>query len=282
MGPKRENFYEQDPFSPLSYVYAGVTLIHQEQSPYQKIAVLEHPFFGRMLALNDVVQFTERDEFFYHEMLVHVPLHAHPSPRRVLVVGGGDGGSLREVLKHPEVREAWVAELDRQAVEVSRRFFPGQAAGFADPRSSLHFGDGAEFVKGNVGPFDVVLVDSTDPVGRARRLFTLAFFRRVFRALGPQGILVAQTESLHFHLPFVRAVQERLRRVFPVVDLYTQALATYAGSWWSFSIASKDLNPRVPRGRPAIPARYYSREVHRRAFLPRALYRRLMAGQLPW
>lgn len=270
-------FREQDPFSPITYLYPGAQLLHVETTPWQKITVLEHPYFGRMLALNDVVQLTERDEHFYHEMLVHVALHAHPQPRDVLIIGGGDGGSLRQLLKHRTVRQATVVEIDQRVIAVAKRFFPSLASAFDEPRATIIQGDGAQFLGTQERAFDVILVDSTDPVGPAERLFSQEFFSRAAIALKDDGLLATQTESLHFHLDFVLEVQRRLRESFPIVDLYTQPIATYAGNWWSFSIASKRYDPRVPRRKVTIPTQYYSPAVHRWAFLPRGVYASLIA-----
>ncbi len=276
------DFQERDPFSPIVYSYPGTTLLHQERTTYQEIAVLHHPHFGRMLALDGVIQLTERDEFFYHEMLVHPALHVHPAPRQVLIIGGGDGGSLREVLKHPDVQAVTLVEIDGGVIEVSRRFFPGLSQGFADPRVKVLLDDGAKVVRDSPVRYDVAIVDSTDPVGAAEILFSSEFYGAVGNALTPQGILVTQSESLFFHLSFVAEVQRRLRQHFPIADCYTQPLATYAGNWWTFSIASKTHALRTPRRAQKVPTRYYSPEVHRKAFLPRSLYRRLVAGKLDW
>ena len=278
----RPVFREQDPFAPLQYSYPDARELHREHSPYQRIQVLEHPFFGRMLALDGVVQLTERDEFFYHEMLVHVPMAVHPSPRRALIVGGGDGGSLREVLKHREVESVTLAEIDPQVIEVAKRFFPAMTQGFDDPRAQVAAVDGAALLRQHRDAFDVIIVDAPDPVGHARTLFAADTFQAASEALTPEGVFAAQTESLHFHRDFVRQTQLHLGGVFPVTDLYTQALATYAGNWWTFSIATKGPDPRRPRRMAHVPTRYYSTEVHRRAFLPRRLRQRLLKGRLPW
>ena len=276
------DFREKDPFSPIVYSYPGTTLLHQERTHYQEIAVLEHPHFGRMLALDGVIQLTERDEFFYHEMLVHPALYIHPSPRQMLIIGGGDGGSLREALKHPEVQAVTLVEIDRGVIDVSKRFFPGLSQGFADPRAKVLFDDGARVVQHPPAQYDVVIVDSTDPVGAATSLISDEFYGAVANALTPQGIFVTQSESLLFHTEFVADIQRRLRRHFPIVDCYAQPLATYAGNWWTFSIASKAHALRTPRRAQQVPTRYYSRDVHRKAFLSRGLYQRLVGGKLGW
>lgn len=275
------DFRECDPYSPIVYTYPRVTMLHRERTPYQELEVFQHAHFGRVLALDGVVQLTERDEFLYHEMLVQPALHVHPRPREVLILGGGDGGSLRETLKHPEVRRVTVVELDERVVAVSKRFLPALSAGFADPRARVVLADAAAFLERPPVRYDVIIVDSTDPVGPAQKLFTPDFYRLAGRALARDGVFVAQTESLLFHAHLVADVQRALRDIFPIVDCYAQPLATYAGNWWTFSIASRVHSPRRPRA-TAVPTRYYSREVHRHAFLPRALYRRLLAGTLEW
>jgi spermidine synthase len=274
-------FREHDPFAPIVYSYPGVTLLHEERSPFQAISVLEHPRFGKILTLDGVVQLTEWDEFFYHEMLVHPAMHAHPDPKEVLIIGGGDGGSLREALKHSSVERVTMAEIDERVVEVSKRFFPTLNVGFSHPKANVVHTDGVKLVEEAAPTYDIIIIDSTDPVGPAEGLFASSFYQAAYGALKPGGILVAQTESLLFHSSIVQDVQQRLRDI-PIVDCYTQALATYAGNWWTFSIASKSHDPRRPQAGKRIKARYYSAQVHRKAFLTRALYQRLLNGTLGW
>lgn len=274
-------FLEREPASHVSYAYEVVRVLHRERSPLQEILVFENPWFGRVLALDGIVQLTERDEFVYHEMLAQVPLHAHPRPRRVAIIGGGDGGTLREVLKHPEVERAVLVEMDEAVVRVSRRFFPGLSAGFDDPRARIVIQEGSQFLRETDERFDLILVDSTDPIGPAEGLFTEEFFRTAAERL-EEGMLVAQTESLYFHWRFTARVQRRLRRVFPRVDLYTVPLSTYPGNWWSFSVASQLHDPQRPLRPCRVPVRFYRPELHRRCFLPPSLYQDLLAERLPW
>lgn len=275
-------FREQDPFSPIVYSYDVQEVLYSSKTKYQEIAVLRSAHFGKMLVLDNVVQLTERDEHFYHEMLAQVPLHAHPAPADVLIVGGGDGGALREVLKHNVVKRVVLAEIDPEVIEVSRRFFPTLSAGFADPRVSVKTKDGAELVARTKGDFDLIIVDCTDPIGAATSLSTDQFFTDAFSALKTDGVYVAQTESLHFHRDFVRDVQQRLAQVFPIVDLYAAPLATYAGNWWTFSIASKKHDPRAKARRCEVPTRYYAADVHTQAFLPPSLLQKLREGNMNW
>lgn len=271
-------FHETDPFAPIKYRYEFDKVLCQHRTKYQELLIFRNPFFGRVLALDGVVQLTERDEYFYHEMLSHVPLHAHPHPVDILVIGGGDGGTVREVVKHQIVREVLLVELDREVIAASTKYLPALSCGFADPRVEVVEADGSEFISRTRRKFDLIIIDSTDPVGPAASLFTSQFLSRCFSTLKPDGILVAQTESLHFHRDFVRDVQRRLAGIFNIADLYSVPLATYAGNWWTFSIASKVHNPRKLSRKHSVPTKYYAADVHRHAFLPRSLYRKLMAG----
>lgn len=271
-------FQENDPFSPIHYSYEMDTVLCRHDGPFGEVAVAEHKFFGRVLILDGVVQLTERDEHYYHEMLVHVPLHLHPQPENVLIIGGGDGGTLREVLKHAEVKRAVLAEIDLSVIETSKRFLPTLSTGFSDPRVEIRIGDGAEYVAESRDAFDVILVDCTDPVGPATSLVTEEFFTNASKALKAEGLLVAQTESLHFHLDFIKETQRKLRASFRYADLYAVSLATYAGNWWTFSLGSKSLDPRSVARSPRIETKYYAEDVHRNAFLPLSVKKKMVGA----
>lgn len=278
--PKR--FIETAPFVPIEYSYEVDKVLYRGESEFQKIMVFENPYFGKMLILDGIVQLTERDEFFYHEMLTHVAMHAHPNPRKVIVIGGGDGGTVREVLKHRTVTNVYFIEIDRKVIEISKKYFPAISCGIDDPRVEIKNMDGAEFVKRSPKDIDVVICDSTDPIGFARSLFTKSFFTAIKNCLRSNGFFVTHTESLLLHKDMVIEVQETLQKVFPRADLYTAPIATYPGNWWVFAIGSKRLNPRIPKRRTRITSKYYSDEIHRHAFLPKGLYRKLMQRKLEW
>jgi spermidine synthase len=275
-------FFERDPYSPIQYVYGVDKILYKGKSPYQEIMVIENPYFGKMLILDGVVQLTERDEFFYHEMLVHVVMHSHPDPKKIVVVGGGDGGAVREVVKHETVEKVYFVELDEEVIKVSRDFFPAISSEIGNSKVEIRCMDGAEFIKGRDGDIDVVIVDSTDIIGFAKSLFTVEFFKSVKNALNERGMFVTLSESLHFHRDMVLGVQDTMRLVFPVVDLYTAPIATYAGNWWSFSAASKELTLREQRRKTVPATRYYSDEIHLQAFLPPKLYEMLIQRRLKW
>jgi spermidine synthase len=275
-------FVENEPYSPIEYAYKVERVLYRAKSKYQEIMVIENDYFGKILILDGIVQLTERDEFFYHEMLAHVAMHVHPEPHSVAVIGGGDGGAVREVLKHRTVEKIYLVEIDEEVVNISRQFFPSISSGIDDPRVELKVMDGADFIREHAGEMDVILVDSTDIIGFARTLFTEDFFRSVHKVLGPEGLFVTHSESLHFHLDIVTEVQQILKRAFPIVDLYTAPIATYPGNWWAFAIGSKSLDPRDIRRPFEIDTRYYDDEVHRQAFLPPKLYGKVMGKRLVW
>jgi spermidine synthase len=275
-------FFEKEPYSPIEYTYEVEKVLYKGKSQYQEIWVVENPYFGRMLILDGIVQLTERDEFFYHEMLTHVVMHAHPNPKRVVVIGGGDGGVVREVLKHRSVEKVYLVELDEEVINISKRFFLKLSSNVDDPKVEMKIMDGAEFVKQYSGLIDVIIVDSTDIIGFARPLFTEDFFSSVMKKLGHDGMFVTHSESLHFHLDIVIEVQKILKKVFPLVDLYAVPIATYPGNWWAFSVGSRKLDPRDIRRAFEIKTRYYDDEIHERSFLPKGLYRKLMNKDVIW
>ncbi|MEO5360766.1 MAG: polyamine aminopropyltransferase [Nitrospirota bacterium] len=274
-------FLEEEPFSPIKHSYEVEAILHREKSKFQDIAVIENRFFGKMLLLDGIVQITERDEFFYHEMLTHVLMHAHPNPKRVIVIGGGDGGIVREVLKHKTVEKVYFVEIDESVITVSRRFFPDVAQAIDDPRVEIKVMDGAEFVKNSTG-IDLVIVDSTDVIGFARTLFTKEFFDSVKNSMTENGMFVTHTESLHLHKDIVIEMQEKLMKTFPVVDLYTATIATYPGNWWAFAVGSLKLSPRECRRSFTIETKFYDDEIHTQCFLTRKFYDKLLKRQLKW
>lgn len=276
-------FFEKAPYAPIEYCYDVEEILYKGKSKFQDIMVIRNPYYGKMLILDDVVQITERDEFFYHEMLTHVVMHAHPQPKKVIVIGGGDGGVVREVLKHKTVEKVYFVEIDEDVINISKRFFPNVSSGIDDPRVEIKIMDGAEFItERKNSDIDAVIIDSTDIIGFARSLFTIDFFTSVKNCLTTEGMFVTHTESLHFHKDMVIEIQEVLKRVFPAVDLYTTPIATYPGNWWAFAVASKGLSPRETRRKLRIKTKYYSDEIHRQSFMPEGMYKKLMQRKIQW
>uniref|UniRef100_A0A7R9VY35 spermidine synthase n=1 Tax=Chlamydomonas euryale TaxID=1486919 RepID=A0A7R9VY35_9CHLO len=294
--------YKDGWFTELSALWPGQGLsiqydeiLFQERSKLQDVAVLSTKAFGTTLVLDGVIQCTERDEFAYQEMIAHLPLCAlETPPTRVLVVGGGDGGVLRELCRYPSIKELHIAEIDAMVPEVSKRFFPKMAVGFSDPRVTLNICDGIKFVSdAEEGYYDAIVVDSSDPVGPAEVLFEEPFFRALHRAVRPGGIVCTQAESVWLHLDIIKALAGMCARVFEggsVSYAYT-TIPTYPSGQIGMMLCAKarpvqgasadadgPLDPRVPRQAPADavagldagPLRYYDAALHRAAFaLPR-------------
>jgi spermidine synthase len=241
------------------------------KSPYQHVEILETAGLGRMLLNDGIIMITERDEFVYHEMIAHVPLFTHRGPERVLVVGGGDGGTAREVLRHPGVKVCRMVEIDEMVVDACREFIPQTAASLDDPRLELTIADAVEFVAETDERFDVVLIDSTDPIGPAKPLFGEAFYRNLRRILGDGGLVVSQGESPFYEGEAQKMLLGTLNQVFDHTHAYNFTNMTYPGGLWSFTFASDGPCPMMDldQGRVAasgIDFKYYSPEVHRAAF----------------
>lgn len=242
--------------------------VHDEKSTYQRIEIYETETFGTLMTLDGLVMVTDRDNFVYHEMMSHPALFTHARPRRVLIIGGGDCGTLREVLKHDTVELAEQVELDERVTRVSEKFFPDLCASNHDPRARLHFADGIEWVaRAKPNSYDVIVVDSTDPVGPAAGLFSETFYRNCLRALDKGGIMVGQSESPLFHADLIRSVQRALRAAgFHDVATMHFPQCTYPSGWWSATLASKDGVTTTFRENDAaakrFQTRYYNRAIH--------------------
>jgi len=252
--------------------------IHEETSAFQTIKVYETVGHGRLLTLDDMVMLTEVDEFVYHDLLSHIPLCAHEDPKDVLVVGGGDGGSVREVLKHTGVRRVVQCEIDERVTRVCQEFIPTVAGSLGDPRVELVFADAVEYVRAHPASFDAILVDSTEPIGPAANLFGRDFFVDLKRALRPGGVISAQTESPFYAADTVRSVFAVLRGVFSEVSAYYGAIPTYPSGCWTFALASESRTPAMldqERAR-ALASRYFNAGIARGAFLLPEFIRRLV------
>ena len=247
--------------------------LHDEQSEFQRISVYDSPDFGRFFTLDGALMLTERDEFIYHEMIVHVPMAVNPDIETVLVIGAGDGGVLRELGKYPGIKHVDVVEIDQRVVEVCKQYLPLTACGFDDERVTLHFEDGLRYVRHTKNTYDLIIVDSTDPSGPGEVLFTKEFYGSCASALTENGILVNQLES-PFYPEDAKAMQsahKRILGVFPVSRVYQAHIPTYPSGHWLFGFASKGLHPvrdmQTERWKALhLPTRYYNVNLHRGAF----------------
>ena len=255
--------------------------VHDEQSPYQRIEIYETETFGTLMTLDGLVMVTDRDNFIYHEMMSHPALFTHPDPKRVLIIGGGDCGTLREVLKHKGVELAEQVELDERVTRVAEKFFPDLCESNHDARARLHFTDGIQWVAdAKPETYDVIVIDSTDPIGPAAGLFSEAFYKNCHRALRPHGIVVGQSESPLFHADLIVSVRQSLKAAgFHDIATLFFPQCTYPSGWWSATLGGKNVPLRDFREQDAaeksFTTRYYNRYVHAAALaIPEFLQRR--------
>jgi spermidine synthase len=243
--------------------------LHEEQTPFQLIEIYQTERFGKLMVIDGCIMLTERDNFIYHEMLAHPALFTHPHPGQVLIIGGGDCGTLHEVLKHPEVEQVTQVEIDERVTRLAERYFPELCQSNGDPRAALKFTDGIQWVAESPDHrYDLILVDSTDPVGPATGLFSEGFFRDCRRVLAPRGILAQQSESPLFHADLIKSMHDALRSAgFSDVLALTFPQCTYPSGWWSVTLAGTVLGSFREKAVAVKPfaTRYYNTAVHRAA-----------------
>ena len=279
-------FYEED----QGQTRFGIRIaehLHSERSDWQKIDVYRSDFHGHVLTLDDLVMLTSRDEFVYHEMLVHVPLCAIENPRDVLIIGGGDCGCIREALRHDTVRRVVQCEIDERVTRVSEDYYPWVKSTIADPRVELVFDDGVKFIERNKASFDLIIIDSTDPIGPAVGLFLADFYSRVAAALKPGGVMAAQTEAPFWYPVELGKIHGQMREAFRHVEHYWGTIPTYPSGSWTWAFASNDRGPQdhldvrrveaIERG-----TRYWNRGVHRACFELPNFVKLAIAGQDPF
>jgi len=269
-------FEEFEPGSASHASYDMTVVLEQRRTEFQEVVLFESPRLGRVLALDGIVQMTDLDTYVYHEMLAHPALFSHPNPRDVAVVGGGDVHLIAEVLKHPGIERVYLLELDEEIVQVARKHYEVARQTLADPRVEVRPSDAFDSIAELRGGLDVIMVDLTDPIGPAARLFEDEFYALCERSLRDDGMLVAQTESIHFHPDVVRGCFTTLANRFEYAGLLWAAIATYPGAFWTFAIASKQLDPRIVRRRPVVDTRLYDVAAHEWFFIPEPVRARLL------
>ena len=279
------DWYKETLYKDISQSFKVERIIHREQTELQDLVIFENKAMGRVLALDGVIQTTEGDEFFYHEMMGHVPLIAHGNARRVLIIGGGDGGLLEEVLKHKAIERVVMVEIDRYVIDLSKKYLPSiPGKAFEDPRTEIVIADGAKYVAETAERFDVIMVDSTDPMGPGEVLFTAAFYADCKRCMQPGGIMVTQNGVPFFQPDELSTTWQRLKPLFPDVSFYVVPVPSYYGGFMTLGWASLDPKHRrtaaaeIERriGAVAIETRYYNPGVHQACFqLPNYVLARL-------
>jgi len=253
-------------------------VLHEEKSQYQDIKIIETETYGTCLILDGIIQCTSRDEFSYQEMISFIPLCCHPNPKRVLIVGGGDGGVAREVAKHPLVEEIHQVEIDDRVVELSKKYLPNMAKGFSNPKLKLTIGDGFEYMKNHKNMFDVIITDSSDPIGPAVSLFQESYYELMKNALRKDGVVCSQGGSFWLDYDYIKKTMSGCRQHFAQVAYAVTSVPSYPCGHIGFVIGclneNADLKEPITKFKlPEIDSmdlKYYSTEVHRGAFaLPR-------------
>ncbi|XP_017890958.1 spermidine synthase isoform X1 [Ceratina calcarata] len=278
-------------FSEVDDLWPGVSLslevvkiLHRERSEYQDVMVIDTRSYGRTLILDGIIQCTERDEFAYQEMIAFLPLCSHPNPKTVLIVGGGDGGVAREVAKHPQVEQITQVEIDPKVLEVSKTYLPHMGIGLQHPKVTLNVGDGFQFLKQHQGEFDVIITDSSDPIGPAKCLFQESYFSLMKTALKPGGIVCSQAGTAWLNLNHVKDTVQHCKAIFPVTAYGVASVPTYPTGQIGFVLGGLSPETNFKQAQKVFTEReldqmnmkYYNSEVHQAAFvLPRFITKTL-------
>lgn len=241
------------------------TFLYGKRSSYQKIEVFVNESFGKVLLLDGLVQTTEKDEFFYHEMLVHPACMTHSSPQNILVIGGGDGGALKEILRYP-VETVCHVEIDAQVIEVGKEYFPWLSPCLKDKRVDLVIADGLEFLRETERTFDIIFVDSSEPVGPSVALHRRDFYERAKKRLNEEAVVVAQIGSPLYHLEFIRECSSTFKEIFKTVRFYVGPAPSYPGGSWCYAFLSDNVDPLVLQRDPPPGLKCYDRDIHQAAF----------------
>lgn len=247
--------------------------LYSNESPFQQIDVFDSEEFGRFLTLDGLMMATEKDEFIYHDMIVHIPMAAKPDIKKVLVIGAGDGGTVRELTRYDSIEKIDMVEIDKMVVEVCKKYMPQTAGKLDDPRVTLYFEDGLKFVRSKENEYDLIIVDSTDPIGPGEGLFTKEFYGNCYKALNDEGILVNQHESPYYkeYANAMKRAHKRIRELFPICKVYQAHIPTYPSGHWLFGFASKKIDPIADLDAErwnalGIKTKYYNTELHKGSF----------------
>lgn len=282
MGVKGLDLIQDGWFSERGQLWPGQAMslkveeiLFQGQSDYQDVLVFRSSTYGNVLVLDGVIQVTERDEFSYQEMLAHLPMFSHPEPQNVLVIGGGDGGILREVLKHDSVRKAVICEIDAEVIRVSKKYLPTLAVGYDDPRVEVHVMDGAKYMAEHGSEYDIIITDSSDPIGPAEVLFQPPFYAAMAKCLRPGGIVASQGECMWLHADLIAPMVKACRNIFCSVEYAYTTIPSYPSGQIGFLLCSNvDIEARslrTPWRKPSDAMqkglKYYNTELHSASFI---------------
>ena len=268
MRPKRTNDLWLSEYSTdnLKLSMRVKSLLHTETTQYQDMLIADTYEYGRVLMLDGAFQLTEKDEFTYSEMMAHVPLCAHPNPEKVLIIGGGDGAIMREVLKHECVKKCTLIDIDERVIACSKEYLPFAGCSFSDARADVKCMDAMKYIRDTDERYDVVIVDSTDPVDFAAGLFRSDFYADVKRVMSDNAMLSELAESPFTDTDLMTQAIREMRKVFPLVRMYWGVVPTYPSGMWTYGLASMGVEPSVPV-RTVKPTRYYTNDIHRASFI---------------
>ncbi len=255
--------------------------LYSGRSKYQRIDIIETVQYGKVMLLDGLIMLTEADEFVYHEMITQIPLFTHKNPKNYLVIGGGDGGVVSRIALHPEIERITEVEIDEEVVNISKQFFPNISNGYNDKRTELIIGDGIKYVKDNKSRYDIITVDSTDPFGAAKGLFTEEFYNDIYGCLTDNGILTVQSETPFYDIDATKTIYRNLKKSFPIVRAYLAFIPTYPAGIWSFCLASKLYDPLADFDEKRyrnlqLPFKYYNKEIHIAAFALPEIYDKIL------
>lgn len=239
-----ENLYHEITPAGFGVAIKKKNVLFEGQSDFQKVEIFESDAeLGRVLTLDDLMMTTEGDEWHYHEMIAHIPMMNHKCPKTVLVIGGGDGGTVREVLKHETVEKVVLCEIDGMVIDACKKFLPTIACELDNPKCEILVEDAIEYIKDKKNMFDIVLIDSTDPMGPGEGLFTEEFYTNVKNSLKEGGIVAAQSESPVVNKNEIKKMYDLLKKVFPICATYTSNIPTYPGGYWAWAFCSETVKP---------------------------------------
>jgi len=247
--------------------------LYSETTPFQQLEVYDSFELGRFFTLDGIMMANEKDEFIYHEMIVHTPMSVNPNIKDVLVIGGGDGGSVRELSRYPSIETIDMVEIDEKVVRACQTYFPVTTTGLTDKRVHLRFEDGLAYVKNTTKTYDLIIVDSTDPIGPGEGLFSMEFYQNCHRILSEEGILINQHESPYFEKESteMKRAHKKIKSLFNIASVYQAFIPTYPSGHWLFGFASKKYHPIKDFNRPLIneigyQTKYYNQDLHKGSF----------------
>lgn len=275
-------FEERSFFGKVKMGWKIKEVLHTEQSKYQRIDVVKTEAVGNLLLLDGKTMVSEHDEFVYHEVMAHIPYSVSRKCQKVLIIGGGDGGVVREFTRHPDIEQIDLVEIDERVIEVSKKYFPECTVGLADPRVNVLAKDGLAYIKEKSNFYDIIIIDSTDPEDFASGLFTEEFYSDVSNALTDEGIMMNQTENPFYDEFGIKKIYQNMQRSFPIVQSFSAPMSIYPGVFWTFGFSSKkykatDINPekRVHMDDLSRKLKWYNMNWHRGAFQMSNFHKRM-------